>query len=221
VTITNRRLWPFAAALLAALLLGGARSEPAPREILWSAKRPLRWDDFVGRVPKSAPAKNVAMTAASLRFGYGYSLEWSRNECAYRITSLTIDALFDPRASWVRSGSRTAAVLAHEQGHFDIAEIHKLMFEAASRPFVDKRAACRGRDKKSISKNVEHDIDATLGKLYQRIWTNQVRVQNAYDGETAHGLNASAQKTWLAKIAAALKGRGWGELGPAGAGGGR
>lgn len=190
-------------------------------EFAWSAKRPLRWEDFTGAVPASAPRENVAMTAASLRWSYSYSLEWTRKSCAYRITGITTDALFDPRASWARRDGRTAAVLAHEQGHFDIAELHKRMFDEASRPFLGARARCKGRDRRSIAKFVERDIDATLGKLYERIWTNQTRVQEAYDAETAHGMNAAAQKDWLDKIAAGLRGRGWNELGLAGARRGR
>ena len=197
-------------------LLFGVHSASAADAFAWNAHRPLRWDDFEGSVPKAAPHENVAVTAASLRWSYSYSLEWTRGSCLYRITKIEADALFDPRASWARPDGRTSAVLAHEQGHFDIAEMHKRMFDEASRPFLNARATCKGRDKRSIAKFVERDIDTTLGKLYERIWKNQIRVQEIYDAETRHGMDAAAQQGWLEKIAAGLRGRRWGELGPAG-----
>jgi hypothetical protein len=214
--IDGRLVWLSAAS--AALFMAIACPAKAGDEFVWNAERPLRWQDFAGPVPKHAPHANVAVTAASLRWSYSYSLEWSQSACVYRITSIHTDALFDPHVSWVRPDGRTAAVLAHEQGHFDIAEIHKRMFEVASQPYLGARAACKGRDKRSVAKFVEHDIDAKLGKIYERIWTNQNRVQATYDTETAHGMNAAVQKDWLVKIAAGLRGRGWDELGPAGAG---
>jgi hypothetical protein len=204
---THRPLLRHVAMVAVGVLLTVA-SVSADEELVWTPQRPLRWEDFEGSVPRGAPRQNVAMTAASLRWSYSYSLEWSRGSCVYEITSIETDALFDPRASWVRDEGRTSAVLAHEQGHFDIAELHKLMFAEASRAFLGKRATCRGRDKRSVAKSVERDIDATLGKLYERIWTNQTHVQNAYDDETAHGMNSAAQREWLEKIAAGLDGRG-------------
>ncbi len=214
----SRRLSLIVCVWAGGVSLGSVGPASAAQEFAWQAERPLRWADFTGPVPRSAPQRNVAMTAASLRWSYTYSLEWTHASCRYRITSITTDALFDPRASWVRPEGRTPAVLAHEQGHFDIAEIHKQMFDHASRAFVGKSAACKGRDKRSIARFVERDIDTTLGKVYERIWTNQTRVQERYDAETAHGMNPALQKQWLAKISAGLRGRGWDKLGPAGAG---
>lgn len=218
MSIVASRISFAAAVSVAGFLVSGVSVAQASQEVVWRADRPLRWGDFRGPVPKNAPRENVAMTAASLRWSYSYSLEWTRSSCTYRITSIVTDALFDPQASWVRSGGRTSPVLAHEQGHFDIAELHKRMFEAASRSFMGRHAACKGRDKRSIAKFVERDIDGTLGKVYERIWTNQARMQNLYDSETSHGMNAAAQNRWLERIAAGLRGRGWDELGPAGAG---
>jgi hypothetical protein len=113
----------------------------------------------------------------------------------------------------VRPENRTDAVLAHEQGHFDIAEIHKRMFATASRRYLDADAPCRGRTRRDVVRFVERDIAATLGRLYERVWQNQMRLQARYDEETAHGMNAAGQSSWLRTIAAGLRGSNWPQLG--------
>jgi hypothetical protein len=198
-----------AAALVAVLATTAALAE----SVSWSAKRPLSWDDFRGSVPHSTAPYNVAMTAAALRWSYDYSVRRAGEGCSYRVTQIRIEALFDPATSWVKAGHRTDAVLAHEQGHFDLAEVHRLMFEQASHGRLRTDGRCRGRNAKSIGKFVEREIEATLGRLYERTWRNFERIQSRYDEETAHGMNAAAQSEWLATIAAALGGRGWNALG--------
>ena len=101
---THRSLLRHVAVVAVGVLLTVA-SVSADEELVWKPQRPLRWEDFKGSVPLGAPRQNVAMTAASLRWSYSYSLEWSRGSCVYEITSIETDALFDP--SW-RSTSPAA-----------------------------------------------------------------------------------------------------------------
>jgi hypothetical protein len=205
---------PVAVAALA--LLGAAPAGlpvAAADEIAWSPNRPLRWTDFRGSVPGSAAPENVATTASIMRWSYAYAVERSGDVCVYQLTSIESTAAFDPEASWVRPQHRTADVLAHEQGHFDLTQIHKLMFDEASRGLLGTSGPCRGRNGKRIARSVERDIANTLGVIYERVWSNHERVQNVYDSETAHGMNETAQQTWRARIAAGLRGRGWEVLG--------
>ena len=106
---THRSLLRHVAVVAVGVLLTVA-SVSADEELVWKPQRPLRWEDFKGSVPLGAPRQNVAMTAASLRWSYSYSLEWSRGSCVYEITSIETDALFDPRASW-SSVKRSKSVL--------------------------------------------------------------------------------------------------------------
>lgn len=210
------RLAAPAAALAALALLGAAPAASrvaAADEIAWSPDRALRWADFQGSVPDSAAPENAATTASVMRWSYAYAVERSGDVCVYQLTSIESTASFDSAASWVRPEHRTADVLAHEQGHFDLTEIHKLMFDEASRSLLGTSGPCRGRNGKRIARSVERDIADTLGRVYEKIWSNHERVQNAYDSETAHGMNEIAQQTWRARIAAGLRGRGWEALG--------
>jgi|ADGO01.1.fsa_nt_gi hypothetical protein len=86
----------------------------------WSASRKLTWDDFKG--PVDPESKNAALTTSSINIEFGYDgtgLEYS------------IKCTFNKERSWVRI--RNAEVLAHEQGHFDLAEIHARKLNKATR----------------------------------------------------------------------------------------
>lgn len=176
-------------------------------EIPWRADRPLKWEDFTGPVAARAAPENVAVTAASLGWSYEYALERAGASCIYRITRIEAWAVFDPSASWVKPGHRTASVLAHEQGHFDITQIHKLRFEQDSRRLVGATGTCTGGSTRRASKSVAAEVEQRVQPLYDRAWREHTRAQEAYDRETRHGMDAAAQQRWSQRIAAGLKGR--------------
>jgi hypothetical protein len=209
----NAATLAIAASVILATAPAGRGVLAATDEISWNAQRRLSWDDFRGPVPRGRASADAAMTAASLRWSYAYTIERSGGVCVYEITKIETAATFDPAASWVEPDHRTADVLAHEQGHFDLTEVHKLMFDERSRGLLGTSGPCRGRNTRAIAKSVERDIAGTLGKIYDDIWSNHERVQAAYDAETEHSMNSAAQKSWLEKIAAALRGQGWDALG--------
>ena len=176
------------------------------QEIRWSAERPLTWADFKGPVARGTASVNVAMTAASLSWSYDYEYERSGTSCTYRITDIRAFAEFHPDQSWVRPGNERPAVLAHEQGHFDIAQIHKITFERQARPFAGVARPCEGRNERSISSFIEREIARRVGSIYEQVWREHTRMQDTYDADTNHGMNAAAQREWLDRIAARLRG---------------
>jgi hypothetical protein len=194
---------------LLGLALPIAASAGARPDIAWDANRLLTWDDFAGPVATGVHAKQVAATAASLGWAYHYRVEQSNGSCVYRITDIRVSAVFDPNRSWVKPGHETAAVLAHEQGHFDIAQIHKLMFDDMTREFVGTARKCKGESAKRIAKFVDNDIARSLGDLYEQVWEQHTEAQETYDSATNHGTHAAAQEQWLARIAAGLRNHGW------------
>lgn len=177
----------------------------AAENIPWSAERLLTWNDFLAPVAKGTEPENVAATAASLSWAYEYEIERTRNSCTYRLTDIRADAIFHPDDSWVRPDHRTADVLEHEQGHFDITQVYKLMFEATARGLVGTEGVCEGRSEKRISSFVRSEIARFVKPLYEQIWRDHTTVQDTYDAQTHHGLDAPAQARWLARIAAALR----------------
>ena len=176
----------------------------AADEIVWQADRPLAWSDFRGRVSDDGNEHRVASTTASLGWTYGYEVEWSDEACTYRITDILSSAVFLTAESWVKPDHRAPDVLAHEQGHFDIAEIYRRAFEAETRPFVSARASCTGQSRKRVTRFIASEIEARLGTVYESIWAEFNATQERYDAETEHGIAAQVQRQWIDRIAGGL-----------------
>src|SRR5690606_480735 len=183
----------FAAAVIP--IAGAQRSADA---IIWSADRPLTWQDFRGPVNPNAPPNTAATTAASLSWTYSYELERSRGRCTYRITDIATEALFNPSESWVKRDHATDIVLEHEQGHFDLTQIHKMELDRAADEIEGRRTSCGDAD--AALAEVEARVAEEVGPVRERIWQNLQSVQDQYDRETGHGTRVDAQREWTARI---------------------
>jgi hypothetical protein len=144
-------------------------------EIGWSADRPLTWSDYKAKPDPSSGA--AASTATFLGFDYQYR----NGSLTYKITNT-----FSPDRSWGRH--KTAYILAHEQGHFDIAEIY-------ARKLYQRMSAYKP------GKNFQKD----LGQIYENVSNEKAVYQQQYDRETNHSIKTDEQAAWLKKIAEELK----------------
>jgi hypothetical protein len=137
----------------------------------WSDARKLTWEDFKARPDNNST--NAALTSSGIEFKYGYN----NGKFSY-----TIDCMFEKKKSWGKV--RTDYILAHEQGHFDISEIHarKLNKALQSYSFNIVTAA--------------KDISA----VYDKLMKDQTDMQNFYDDETNYSRNKERQSAWLEKI---------------------
>jgi hypothetical protein len=108
---------PSALCLTAAFLLIAPLR--AQTNIPWSAERPLTWADFQG-----TPPRGIDRDAYTY---YGISASFERDGEG-RITA-EVSCVFMPAESWVRPPAKASApLLAHEQLHFDLAELHARRF---------------------------------------------------------------------------------------------
>jgi hypothetical protein len=189
--------------LLVAAARPGIAAEPVTIE--WDAARPLTWADFKGPVPAGAEEHRVASTASSLGWSYAFEIEMSEDRCTFGIVRLDSTALFHPEKSWVRPGHRTAEVLEHEQGHFDIAKLFLEKFRAATREFVGARRPCDGRSERKARRDAEREISRQVGTLYEEIWRQYELRQQTYDAETRHGIDREAQARWTETISMSLR----------------
>lgn len=141
-------------------------------EIRWTKDVRLSWSHFKGKPDRFSQMD--ALTESGITFS------WS---CDWRGFKLEASAIFVPEGSWVKEP--TDALLHHEQGHFDITEIHARKL----RKFFDEHPdPCR------LGKSgIDHAAKAIIDDSYA--------MQNAYDAATHHGENTRAQKEWLSKIA--------------------
>lgn len=139
--------------------------------IAWKADRKLTWSDFKAR--PVAGATNAALTSSNINFNFSYGTKGF---------TYSISCNFDKNKSWVRV--KTDYILAHEQAHFDIAEIHA------------RKLNMRLSQYKYNEKTVGTDLD----KIYNEVMKEQHQLQLLYDKETNHSLNSKKQKEWLKKI---------------------
>ena len=139
--------------------------------IPWRTQRKLTWDDFLCEPQKQGDA--VASTSTSL----GISYQLRNGELTYTIT-----CNFAKKKSW--GLLKTDYILAHEQAHFDITELHaRKLYEALYHYEFN-------------AQTFKKDIAA----IYDRIVKEKEAMQEAYDGETDHSRRKRAQYEWLEKI---------------------
>ncbi len=182
-----------------------ALAQDADAGIRWEASRPLEWADFRARVDPDASPRTAALAAVSISLGYELAVSRGRG-CSYEITAIETSAEFHPDHSWVRDEARTAAILEHEQGHFDLAEIFRVILAREARPLVGASQRCPERDDMAA---VEAEVGERIGQIRERIFAELERVQAEYDAQTGHGTLAAPQREWTARIAAALRRGAW------------
>ncbi len=136
--------------------------------IPWSSYRRLHWDDF-----RSEPKKNTdAVASTSTSLGIAYQVKNSL--LIYQIT-----CNFSKTKSW--GLVKTAYILSHEQGHFDITEIYARKLHQALQSYGFNR------------KNYKQDVN----RVYQKIITEKEAFQELYDYQSDHSRNKKEQAAWL------------------------
>ena len=171
----------------------------------WSATRALSWDDFAAAAAPDDGAERVAATTASILWSFDFRVRLAGDTCSYTITAIDSAAHFHPGESWVDPAHQTAAILAHEQGHFDIAEVYSRQFLAETRELIGTEGRCSGPSMRRATRESEDAIGEMLGAIYDQTWDAYRASQQRYDGETRHGTDAEAQSRWFNCIASLLE----------------
>ena len=149
--------------------------------ILWDENKRLGWADFRGKVP---PAAVPAATTAS-----GISYTYTANLLHHEVKlDFEVNAYFYPNESWYKRSVCNEIILAHEQLHFDIAEL-----------FARKM---RNRLRRT---SFSDDVKAEVRRIYQDILQELKDFQDQYDWETNFSRNLEKQMEWNKKIEEALK----------------
>lgn len=145
--------------------------------IEWTASRKLSWEDF--KAPPDPASSNAALTSSSINVEFGYDDEELQ---------FSIKCRFDKNKSWVRI--RNSVILQHEQGHFDIAELHARKLNQALKAY------------RFNARTVSDDVN----RIYDSVMVLHHTAQNEYDKETDFSRNKDKQAIWLKKIADDLQG---------------
>ena len=125
----------------------------------------------------------ILLPLLSLAVNEGNLIEWS----ADRKLTHTIKCRFNKSLSWGRI--KNDYILNHEQGHFDIAEIHARILHKALVEYSFN------------SKTVQNDVT----KIYNDVMQEHTRLQQSYDQQTNHSLDTARQAVWDRRIDSLLK----------------
>jgi hypothetical protein len=137
----------------------------------WQGSKKLTWSDYKGE----PQAGSDAAAATTTYLGIEYIID----EKGF---SFKIQCRFSKTKSWGKS--KTAYILEHEQGHFDIAEIFARK--------LNKNMSEYKFNKDSFRKD--------LKSIYDTVALEKENFQNQYDLETDHSRKKEQQAAWNLKI---------------------
>jgi hypothetical protein len=137
----------------------------------WNKTRKLTWEDY-----KAAPDTTEGYAASTTTY-LNIDYTFTQNGFSFKIHSG-----FSKTRSW--GLNKSANVLHHEQGHFDIAEIFA------------RKLYRQMKEYRYNNRTYKEDLTA----IYDNIVAEKAKMQDDYDRETNHSLNRQKQKEWLKKI---------------------
>lgn len=138
----------------------------------WDETKLLTWADFLGS--PDTDTHFHASTNSGISYSWSLNRANGKNEFVYEVKSN-----FYPNLSWVKGGKDNPNLLAHEQLHFDISELHARKFRKAIKEY-------------RINENIKQD----LRDIYYQIESQRQEMQRRYDAESNHSMKEDVQHTW-------------------------
>ena len=162
--------------------------------LCWQPGRPLVWSDFRAKIlPKSAPFVGQKMAAISAVAPFLTPIT------VQGVPSYRVDCVFLRDSSWANSGAvktaaERAATLAHEQVHFDIAEL------------TTRKLRCRIADGLQAGQTI---YGPQVTQDITRLRAEEDALDEQFDQEVQHsggrGTEAPVNKRWQLRIAQELR----------------
>jgi hypothetical protein len=165
----------------------------------------LNWSDFIGQAPPNRPANQAAFTSASFSINFGIAQAYAsigmrvpnaRNDLGFVVSNLQINVTLNRHRMWSVASAQTPALLAHEQGHYDIVALtmSDLFNDLLSPPSV-----------MATENAVRNFASALQTEASRRInaMESSVRGDGLYDQQTNHSLNPVQQANWDSAFALA------------------
>lgn len=111
----------------------------------------------------------------------------AREGRSFRIADIEIPLVIQSSETWVVTGTKTNALLSHEQGHFDIMGL--VAWELYRRIM-----ATRAPSTSELSRQINEHVAAAARKLHALSGSDTQT--GKYDTETNHGIDATEQQRW-------------------------
>ncbi|MCU7931089.1 MAG: DUF922 domain-containing Zn-dependent protease [Candidatus Thiodiazotropha sp. (ex Codakia rugifera)] len=163
---------------------GASSGQPGPTLVGWP--RQLTWSDFSDIQNRPQGESEDARISMGFRPG---RLTYVQENSEYRLGEVEFRMVLNASGSWVVVSGKTAVLLAHEQGHYDIvglcyrdlvAEIRTLRDSSRRRLIVAVRRVMREHDQRAESLTRQYDSEQ----------------------QTDHGRNSTRQQAWERQIQA-------------------
>jgi len=137
--------------------------------LVWNESKPLQWDDFSGKANDTShfDAESFAEVL------YKYTFNSPKN------VHFEVKATFNRNISWIKQGYKSAALLKHEQAHFDIAELYSRKLKMNFDNF-----------------NYSSDFEQEVQQIFNKVKAEYHQMQRLYDEQTNHSTIVSKQNEW-------------------------
>lgn len=151
----------------------------------------LTWTDFPNRLPEPSPTSTI-IESATIGVSWSHDIdEFVRKGNAIGIAKYTVTIFITPNNCAVlqsiltAGGAVAAALLKHEQGHYDIIAL-------GAREFHNRMA--------SLTAPTEADLVTMINTLDGQIRSRSTNKDALYDTRTAHSVNVAQQSVWNTSI---------------------
>ena len=155
-------------------------SQATEFKLAWTENKPLTWADF--QAEPGARERYDASTNSGISYSWSLSTHNGKEQFCYEVKSN-----FYPNLSWVKNGENNEHLLAHEQLHFDISELHARKLRKAIKEY-------------KVTSNIKQD----LRDIYHQIETERQEMQNKFDLESRHSTEEEAEGKWQNYVKAEL-----------------
>jgi hypothetical protein len=178
------------------------RAKQNGMEIVWTADRKLTYDDFQ-RTPPAVPGTTAAESSVGVGVNSGSKASCQNLGeylCTVQFTDISVQARFNTYDSWMVPDGKVAYVLAHEQLHFDIAELMARKFRKTIPTLTAHTFQARDVQYQKAIDAAERELNTYLDAAYNRMDQDLSQMQMQYDNETNHGTIDAKQAQWRIMI---------------------
>jgi len=167
------------AIFFSSFLMCFSQQQETSHQTTYATHPTLTWDDF-----KLRRESSETKFAASVSTGFDY--EWDYNiDNAKQNFSFKINTRLYPFSSWVVAAKKSDWLLAHEQLHYKISELHARKLRKLISGYAN-----------ALGFNIRRDLRV----MNKRVQEAHYKMQADYDRETQHSKNKEMQHLWNKKV---------------------
>ena len=163
--------------------------------IVWSRESFLTWSDFKAE-PNSATYED---SHSSIKYRYTWTVDSDKveNQVVFLIENINIFTELHSFLSWVRMNQANNALLKHEQGHFDLAEMIKRdHLKKIQNIFYNKHFPTRGQNGEQRKQFAKEDSGKMIGREIENLERLLSQKRQEYDEKTEYGQNTEKQSEY-------------------------